>query len=186
MRFFMAFCRLYKFRPQYLSESLNVNVFNWVYTLSMGYREALLTDKRGGARNQNALQCSRRLALALSAYRQFLLCLQEMLRDSSKKVEPNTEEDELETLEAKERRLKNQKKVAESLMSNIFYVAEYQDLFVYLLREYNESLQSKEYLVDLVEGTHLFISLLIVQSKNATTFIVSRRRKHRQRSEKRR
>lgn len=116
MRFFMAFCRLYKFRPQYLSESLTVNVFNWVYTLSMGYREALLTDKRGGARNQNALQCSRRLALALSAYREFLLCLQEMLRDSAKKVEPNTEEDELETLEAKEQRLKNQKKVAESLM----------------------------------------------------------------------
>lgn len=41
-------------------------------------------------------------------------------------------------------------------------------------------------MVDLVEGTHLFISLLIAQSKNATTFIVSRRRKRRQRSEKRR
>nr|CDS27480.1 timeless [Hymenolepis microstoma] len=186
MHFFMAFCRLYRFRPQYLSESLNVSVFNWVYTLSMGYREALLTDKRGGARNQNALQSSRRLALVVSAYKEFLLCLQEMLRESSKKVELNIEEDEPETLEAKEQRLKSQKQVAESLMANIFYVAEYQDLLVYLLREYNESLQSKEYLLDLVEVTHLFISLLGVQSKNATTLIVSRRQKRRQRSEKRR
>ncbi|VDO05015.1 unnamed protein product [Rodentolepis nana] len=210
MHFFMAFCRLYRFRPQYLSESLNVSVFNWVYTLSMGYREALLTDKRGGARNQNALQCSRRLALVVSAYKEFLLCLQEMLRGSAKKLEPSIEGDERETHEAKEQRLKNQKQVAESLMgkhtfmvfttylkeksikivlygkSNIFYVAEYQDLIVYLLREYNESLQSKEYLLDLVEVTHLFISLLTFQSKNATTLIVSRRQKRRQRSEKRR
>lgn len=126
MRFFMAFCRLYRFRPQYLSESLNVSVFNWVYTLSMGYREALLTDKRGGARNQNALQCSRRLALAVSAYRQFLLCIQEMLKGSSsssskKEEESNAEvgDAEVETLEDREKRLRNQKQVAESLMGEI-------------------------------------------------------------------
>ncbi|KAM7543060.1 hypothetical protein Aperf_G00000000409 [Anoplocephala perfoliata] len=186
MRFFMAFCRLYKFRPQYLSESLNVNVFNWVYTLAMGYREALLTGKRGGAKNQNALQCSRRLALAVSAYRQFLLCLQEMLKGSGNKVESYIEDDEPETLEVREQRLRTQKQVAESLMANIFYVAEYQDLSVCLLREYNEALQSKEYLAELVEETHLFISLLVAQSKNASTFIVSRRQKRRQRSENRR
>lgn len=130
MRFFMAFCRVYKFRPQYLryacaflsnpafclSESLNISVFNWVYTLSMGYREALLTDKRGGTKRGNALQISRRLALAVSAYRQFLLCLREMLKGSENKVEPHTEGDEPETLEATEQRLKTQKQVAESLM----------------------------------------------------------------------
>ncbi|CDI96861.1 timeless [Echinococcus multilocularis] len=195
MRFFMAFCRLYRFRPQYLSESLNANVFNWVYTLSMGYREALLTDRRGGARNQNALQYSRRLALAVSAHLQFLLCLQEMFKPSKKEVREkglngcrgdDEEEEEQETLEAREHRLRVQKQVAESLMSNIFYVAEYQDLFVSLLKEYNESTQSKEYLIELVEGAHLFINLLTAQAKSMATFIVSRHQRRRHRSEKRR
>ncbi|VDM35681.1 unnamed protein product [Hydatigera taeniaeformis] len=127
MQFFMAFCRLYRFRPQYLSESLNASVFNWVYTLSMGYREALLSDRRGGARNQSALQWSRRLALAVSACRQFLLCLQEMFNPSKEEVwrksfnnrgGGNEEDDEGETLEAREHRLGVQKQVAESLMCN--------------------------------------------------------------------
>ncbi|KAL5963772.1 hypothetical protein TSMEX_008504 [Taenia solium] len=195
MQFFMAFCRLYRFRPQYLSESLNASIFNWVYSLSMGYREALLTDRRGGARNQSALQWSRRLALAVSAYRQFLLCLQEMSKPSKEALRGkgfsgcgggNDEEEGEETWETREHRLCVQKQVAESLMSNIFYVAEYQDLFVFLLKEYNESIQSKEYLVELVEGAHLFISLLIAQTKSAVTLIVSRRQRRRHRREQKR
>ncbi|VDK36544.1 unnamed protein product [Taenia asiatica] len=196
MQFFMAFCRLYRFRPQYLSESLNASVFNWVYALSMGYREALLTDRRGGARNQSALQWSRRLALAVSANRQFLLCLQEMSKPSKEALRGkgfggcgggnDEEEGGEETLETREHRLFVQKQVAESLMSNIFYVAEYQDLFVFLLKEYNESIQSKEYLVELVEGAHLFISLLIAQAKSTVTLIVSRRQRRRHRREQKR
>ncbi|KAL5105476.1 hypothetical protein TcWFU_005467 [Taenia crassiceps] len=193
MQFFMAFCRLYRFRPHYLSESLNASVFNWVYTLSMGYREALLTDRRGGARNRSALQWSRRLALAVSAYRQFLLCLREMFKPSKEKAQgkglsgcggEDDEKEEEETLEAREHRLCVQKQVAESLMSNIFYVAEYQDLFVFLLKEYSESIQSKEYLIELVEGAHLFIDLLLAQAKSAVTLIVSRRQRRRHRNEK--
>lgn len=137
MRFFMAFCRLYRFRPQYLrfgsiiisllpSESLSVSIFHWVYTLSMGYREALLTDKRGGCKNQKALQYSRRLALAVSAYRQFLLCVQEMFAPSKETVDKLREVDldddgddvggEVETVEE---RLRIQKQAAETLMCKL-------------------------------------------------------------------
>uniref|UniRef100_A0A5K3FGP2 TIMELESS_C domain-containing protein n=3 Tax=Mesocestoides corti TaxID=53468 RepID=A0A5K3FGP2_MESCO len=187
MRFFMAFGRLYRFRPQYLSESLSVSVFNWVYTLCMGYRESLFAYKRGGATNQNALQISRRLALAVSAYLQFLLCLQEMVKPSPESAaSTDLDDEEKESVEDRENRLRAQKQAAESLMSNIFYVAEYQDLYVLLLREYNESIQSKEYLIDLVEGAHLFISLLTSQEKAAMTLIVSRRQRRRHANEKRR
>lgn len=44
----------------------------------------------------------------------------------------------------------------------------------------------REYLAELVEGTHLFISLLIAQSKDVSTLIVARRQRRRQRSENRR
>ncbi len=96
------------------SESLSVSVFNWVYTLSMGYREALFADRRGGATNQNALQGSRRLALAVSAYRQFLLCLQEMTKPTS--AQPQQPDPDGETVEERENRLSTQKQAAESLM----------------------------------------------------------------------
>uniref|UniRef100_A0A0R3WX77 Uncharacterized protein n=1 Tax=Hydatigena taeniaeformis TaxID=6205 RepID=A0A0R3WX77_HYDTA len=43
----------------------------------------------------------------------------------------------------------------------------------------------REYLVELVEGAHLFINLLVAQAKSAVTLIVSRRQKRRHRSEKR-
>lgn len=94
----------------------------------MGYREALLTNRRGGARNQSALQWSRRLALAVSAYRQFLLCLQEMFKPSKEEVQGkelsgcgggDDEEEEGEKLEAREHRLRVQKRVAESLMGRL-------------------------------------------------------------------
>ena len=107
----------------YYSESLNVSVFNWVHTLSMGYREALLTDKRGGSKNQRALQYSRRLALAVSAYRQFLLCVQEMLSPSTAgRVDLDEDQGESETVEAREERLLLQKQAAESLMCKLTFI----------------------------------------------------------------
>lgn len=103
------------------SESLNASVFNWVYTLSMGYREALFANRRGGATNQTALQGSRRLALAVSAYRQFLLCLQEMTKPPTTTTESapassSEREEDQESVETREKRIKTQKQAAESLM----------------------------------------------------------------------
>ncbi len=98
------------------SESLSVSVFNLVYTLSMGYREALFADRRGGATNQNALQGSRRLALAVSAYRQFLLCLQEMTKPTPAQPQQQQPDPDGETVEERENRLSTQKQAAESLM----------------------------------------------------------------------
>ncbi|KAL7058798.1 hypothetical protein AAHC03_013402 [Spirometra sp. Aus1] len=185
MRFFMAFCRLYNFRAELVSETLSVSVFHWVYQLSMSYRSALLADKKGGGTNITALHNSRRLALAVAAYRQFLLSLQEMTRPGSTVVTPAADISQ-ENPQESSQRLKAHKQAAESLMANIFYIAEYLDLYPILLREYNESVQTKQYLIDLVEGANLFLKLISAQEKVNKTLIVSQRRRRRRRTEEQR
>ncbi|VDL95134.1 unnamed protein product [Schistocephalus solidus] len=223
MHFFMAFCRLYNFRAELVSETLSVPVFHWVYQLSMSYREAVLADRKGGGTNVTALHSSRRLALAVSAYRQFLLSLQEMTRPGSTVVTPAALICQ-ENPEERSQRLKAHKQAAESLMgtcsiasasrfirvvrsgpglarsavdmrkmqycsffsANIFYIADYLDLYPLLLREYNESVQTKQYLIDLAEGANLFLNLISAQEKTNKTLVVSQRQRRRRRTEEQR
>ncbi|CAH8669561.1 unnamed protein product [Heterobilharzia americana] len=175
MRFFMAFCRVYRFRSDYISETLSVSIFHWIYDQVMNYREHLFTNKRGGSSNQRAMQAARRLELSIAAYREFLTCLNRMLNVTAedKTVQPEDEE----TPECVEERLRLQASVAESIIENVFYVSEYQEVFPILLRDYNEIFMSKEYLCDLVEGCHLFISLLSKKiGSGSKKFLVKRRR----------
>ncbi|TNN10829.1 hypothetical protein EWB00_005064, partial [Schistosoma japonicum] len=63
---------------------------------------------------------------------------------------------------------------------NVLYVAEYQEVFPNLLRDYNEVFMSKDYLCDLIEGSHLFITLLSNKiCGNSKSIVVKRRRVHR-------
>ncbi|CAH8658970.1 unnamed protein product [Schistosoma curassoni] len=158
MRFCMAFCRVYRFRSDYISETLSVPIFHWIYDQVINYKEHLVTDKRGGASNQRAIQAARRLELAVACYKEFLTCLNRMLHvtGADKTLQPGDDE----TQDGVEERLRSQANVAESIFANVFYVAEYQELFPNLLKDYNEIFMSKDYLRDLVEGSHLFITLL--------------------------
>lgn len=45
-------------------------------------------------------------------------------------------------------------------LGNIFYLMEYREIFVTLLRKYDETKQPHSYLKDLVESTHLFLRML--------------------------
>ncbi|RTG86610.1 timeless [Schistosoma bovis] len=178
MRFFMAFCRVYRFRSDYISETLSVPIFHWIYDQVINYKEHLVTDKRGGASNQRAIQAARRLELAVACYKEFLTCLNRMLHvtGADKTVQPGDDE----TQDGVEERLRSQANVAESIIANVFYVAEYQELFPNLLRDYNEIFMSKDYLRDLVEGSHLFITLLSNKICGSNKkIIVKRRRVHR-------
>lgn len=46
------------------------------------------------------------------------------------------------------------------LPGNIFYMMEYREIFLTLLRKYDETKQPQSYLQDLVESTHLFLRML--------------------------
>ncbi|CAH8678097.1 unnamed protein product [Schistosoma rodhaini] len=178
MRFFMAFCRVYRFRSDYISETLSVPIFHWIYDQVINYKEHLVTNKRGGASNQRAMQAARRLELAVACYKEFLTCLNRMLHvtGEDKTIQPGDDE----TQDGVEERLRSQANVAESIIANVFYVAEYQEVFPNLLRDYNEIFMSKDYLRDLVEGSHLFITLLSNKICGSNKkIIVKRRRVHR-------
>lgn len=46
------------------------------------------------------------------------------------------------------------------LVGNIFYLMEYREIFLTLLRKYDGTTQPQSYLKDLVESTHLFLRML--------------------------
>ncbi|KAK4474521.1 hypothetical protein MN116_001668 [Schistosoma mekongi] len=178
MRFFMAFCRVYRFRSDYISETLSVSIFHWIYDQVMNYKEHLVINKRGGASNQRALQAARRLELSVASYKEFLICLNRMLNvtTADRTIQPEDEETQVGV----EERLRLQANVAESIIANVLYVAEYQEVFPNLLRDYNEIFMSKDYLRDLIEGSHLFITLLSNKiCGNNKKIVVKRRRVHR-------
>ncbi|THD26470.1 Timeless [Fasciola hepatica] len=185
VHFFLAFSRLYRFRSSLISETLNASTFHWIYDQVMHYREMLLSDKRGGGTNRRAIQASRRLELAVMAYQEFLVCLSRMIRvtDADRLPDPELEE----TPEIVEERLRIQANAAENIMANVFYVSEYQDVYPILLRDFNEAVQSREYLRKLIEGAHLFISMLSDRTKSGTkTMFVRRKRVVRRAHRKRR
>lgn len=45
-------------------------------------------------------------------------------------------------------------------LGNIFYLMEYREIFLTLLRKYDETTQPQSYLQDLVESTHLYLRML--------------------------
>ncbi|CAH8673767.1 unnamed protein product [Schistosoma rodhaini] len=161
-----------------VSETLSVPTFHWIYDQVINYKEHLVTNKRGGASNQRAMQAARRLELAVACYKQFLTCLNRMLHVTG--ADMNVQPGDDETQDGVEERLRSQANVAESIIANVFYVAEYQEVFPNLLRDYNEIFMSKDYLRYLVEGSHLFITLLSNKICGSNKkIILKRRRVHR-------
>ncbi|VEL37587.1 unnamed protein product [Protopolystoma xenopodis] len=103
-------------------ETLSVSVFHWIHEQILSYRETLFADRRGGGSNFRAIQASRRLALAVAAYREFLTCLGKMAVGSL------DEKDNDGTLEdRREERLRLQKQAADTIMD--FGVGTYSSVF---------------------------------------------------------
>lgn len=46
------------------------------------------------------------------------------------------------------------------IISNLLYHSEYRDIFLTLLRNYYEVFQSRAYLRDLVEATHVYVKMM--------------------------
>ncbi|XP_045461506.1 protein timeless homolog isoform X2 [Harmonia axyridis] len=129
IRFFMEFNRAHKFEVKLVSETLSVQTFHYVQQHMENFFDMIQSDKK------KLRAWSRRLHIALLAYRELLLTLCYMdkspdgtVRDSSKVIK-----------------------------SNIFYVLEYRELVLTLLLTFDELKMSDQYLKDLMETQHIFL-----------------------------
>ncbi|CAM9694830.1 unnamed protein product [Lampetra planeri] len=132
LAFFMEFNRLRGFRPELVSETVGVRTFHFIEKNLTNCYEMMLMEKK------DALPWSRRMHLALKAYQELIMTLEEMDRSKEESVRES----------------------AKVIKSNLFYVMEYRELFVTLFRKFDETKQPRSFLRDLVETTHTFLRLL--------------------------
>uniref|UniRef100_A0A8C9V5N2 Timeless circadian clock n=1 Tax=Scleropages formosus TaxID=113540 RepID=A0A8C9V5N2_SCLFO len=96
-----------------------------------------------------------KMHLALKAYQELLLTVNEMDRSQEE----------------------NFRQSASVIKSNIFYLMEFREIFLTLLRKFDETKQPRSFLKDLIESTHLFLRMLERFCKGRNNLVVQRRRK---------
>ncbi|KAK5650484.1 hypothetical protein RI129_001513 [Pyrocoelia pectoralis] len=155
MRFFMEFNRGNNFQVKLVSETISVKAFHFVQQQMEAYYDYICVNKKG------CRPWSKRLHIALLAYRELLLTLCAMDKSSDEAV----------------------RRSAKVIKSTIFYVVEYRELIMTLLLTYDEILLSRLYLNDLIETQHIFLKMLQVYcSKNE---VVVQKKKKTRRKKKR-
>uniref|UniRef100_A0A668AMV0 Timeless circadian clock n=1 Tax=Myripristis murdjan TaxID=586833 RepID=A0A668AMV0_9TELE len=132
LSFFMAFNRGNGFRADLVSETVTIRAFHFIERNITNYYEMMLTDRK------EATSWSRRMHLALKAYQELLQTVNEM----------DCSQDE------------NIRQSSNVIKCNIFYLMEYREIFLTLLRKFDETRQPSSFLKDLVESTHLFLRML--------------------------
>ncbi|KAM3621383.1 uncharacterized protein V6R79_010566 [Siganus canaliculatus] len=154
LSFFMAFNRGNGFRADFVSETLSIRAFYFIERNITNYYEMILTDRK------EATSWSRRMHLALKAYQELLLNVNEMDHSQDESIRQSST----------------------VIKSNIFYLMEYREIFLTLLRKYDETTQPQSYLKDLVESTHLFLRMLESFCKGRKNLMVQRKKVKRKRS----
>ncbi|KAM6927188.1 protein timeless homolog [Xenentodon cancila] len=154
LSFFMAFNRGNGFRADLVSETMSIRAFHYIERNITNYYEMLLTDRK------EATSWSRRMHLALKAYQELLLTVNEMDRSPDESIRQSSN----------------------VIKSNIFYLMEYREIFLTLLRKYDETKQPHSYLKDLVESTHLFLRMLERFCKGRRNLMVQRKKLKRKKS----
>ncbi|XP_034022725.1 protein timeless homolog [Thalassophryne amazonica] len=148
LSFFMAFNRGNGFHPELVSETMSIRTFHFIERNITNYYEMLLTDRK------EATSWSRRMHLALKAYQELLLTVNEMDRSTDENIRQSSN----------------------VIKSNIFYLMEYREIFLTLLRKYDHTKQPHSYLKDLVESTHLFLRMLERFCKGRKNLMVQKKR----------
>ncbi|XP_070701578.1 protein timeless homolog [Pempheris klunzingeri] len=154
LSFFMAFNRGNGFRADLVSETMSIRAFHFIERNITNYYEMMLTDRK------EATSWSRRMHLALKAYQELLLTVNEMDRSQDESIRQSSN----------------------VIKSNIFYLTEYREIFLTLLRKYDETRQPRSYLIDLVESTHLFMRMLERFCKGRKSLMVQKKRVRRRKS----
>ncbi|GFN94793.1 protein timeless homolog [Plakobranchus ocellatus] len=152
MRFFMEFCRLYCKRVDFISETMSMSAFHYIYTQLCTYYESVRLGK-----GEECKIWGRRSHLALKAYQELLRTLDFMSRSPDKQIRES----------------------AKVIQSNVFYMIEYRDVFVTLLKNFKEHQCSRAYLCDLVESTHIFLKMLEAFTKKNKNLVVQGKKKKR-------
>ncbi|XP_038553414.1 protein timeless homolog [Micropterus salmoides] len=154
LSFFMAFNRGNGFRADLVSETMSIRAFHFIERKITDYYEMMLTDRK------EATSWSRRMHLALKAYQELLLTINEMDRSQDDSILQSSN----------------------VIKSNIFYLMEYREIFLTLLRKYDETRQPHSYLKDLVESTHLFLRMLERFCKGRRSLMVQKKKVRRKKS----
>ncbi|KAM9814101.1 protein timeless homolog [Neosynchiropus ocellatus] len=154
LSFFMALNRGNGFRADLVSETMSIRAFHFIERNITNYYEMILTERK------EASSWSRRMHLALKAYQELLLTVNEMDQSQDENIRHSSQ----------------------VIKSNIFYMMEYREIFVTLLRKYDETKQPHSYLKDLVESTHLFLRMLERFCKGRRNLIVQKKRVKRRKS----
>uniref|UniRef100_UPI0037E7CBCE protein timeless homolog isoform X1 n=1 Tax=Semicossyphus pulcher TaxID=241346 RepID=UPI0037E7CBCE len=154
LSFFMAFNRGNGFRADFVSETVSIRAFHFIERNITNYYEMILTDRK------EATSWSRRMHLALKAYQELLLTVNEMDRSQDESIRQSSN----------------------VIKSNIFYLMEYREIFLTLLRKYDETRQPQSYLKDLVESTHLYLRMLERFCKGRSNLMVQKKKVRRKQS----
>ena len=99
--------------------------------------------------------CKCRLHYAVSAYKELLLHVQEMIQSKDDTVVQSSK----------------------VILSNLLYHPEYRDVFVMLLRNYNESVVQLSFLQDVIEMTHVYLRLVKLYSKQNGQLVIQKKKK---------
>ncbi|XP_066440903.1 protein timeless homolog [Eleutherodactylus coqui] len=156
MAFFMAFNRVHKFQPELVSETASIRTFHFIEQNLTNYYEMMLMDKK------EATSWARRMHLALKAYQELLMTVNEMDHSKDSSVREGSK----------------------VIKNNIFYMMEYRELFLALFRKFDETKQPRSFLKDLVETTHLFLKMLEKFCKGKSTVMVQSRKVKRKKKKK--
>ncbi|XP_073235962.1 protein timeless homolog [Porites lutea] len=149
MRFFMEFSRHHDFRVDYISETLSVVSFTDLLNIIIKFYDGCESNK------SEALVWGRRLHLAIQAYKELILNVMYMDKSDDETLVEN----------------------AKIIKGNIFYMSEYRDTLLSLVRKFHMSKHTKGYLRDLIEAFHIFLKMLEKYCSGKSHIVVQKKKK---------
>lgn len=149
LRFFMEFNRNHKFDVKLVSETMSIEIFHYIQQQMEHNFDMVTSDKK------KWYLWSKRLHLAVQAYKELLLNLAQMDKSSDRSIRES----------------------ARVIKSNVFYVLEYREFLLTLMLTYNPQKMSDAYLLDLIETQHIFMKMLEVFCGKETSIVVQKRQK---------
>jgi len=131
IQFFTSFNRHMRLSIDNISETLSTSTLHFIQILINDYQDKLKVEKK----RHKLEKVSKRLHLALRAYREILLLIQTV-----------TEESEFSSL-------------VSQIKKKIFTEVEYNNMLLSLFHQYDDSKHCSEYLKDLIAATDIFLDL---------------------------
>ncbi|XP_031834411.1 circadian regulator timeout [Nomia melanderi] len=150
LRFFMEFNRHYKFEVKYVSETISTEMFHFTQRQMEQYQEMMLMDRK------KIPLWSRRLHVALKAYKELLHTLMAMDQSADRGVRESSK----------------------VIKSNVFYVPEYRETILTQFLSFDEVKMSRQYLVDLITTVHIFLKMLSIYCGRSNRSVLVQKKAH--------